>query len=342
MLHEILILTREQRKATTCRTDRSSRPRVAAVGLQVRPARGHFQRDSRWAATTDVRPTPLVIMTTVTISIRLRNVVADVTAVMIRRGRDTAAGRRNTLGGGGTNIISIIILLYHRKRCWGVARRGCDSEAGRRAAVRNVTLRKKTDDDDGDRGYCDVRCDAITLGTGGIDRPVHQYRRVVSYCVIEARDLTTCGDGRVVGGRLWPSDTRARVSDCTRRADYVIMILLLKLFRTPTDYRRTWPAALCWHSVDIKSVARRQVWKTADVTIIDCALRAIFFLLVSLFPRFFPAGRVIRHGHAGAIPSPWARARRIHANKIRSAVAPIFLLLDASWTGEVYISYILV
>lgn len=52
-------------------------------------------------------------MTTVKVSIRLRNVVADVTAVMIRRGRDTAAGRRNTLGGGGTNIISIILLLLY-------------------------------------------------------------------------------------------------------------------------------------------------------------------------------------------------------------------------------------
>jgi len=57
------------------------------------------------------------------------------------------------------------------------------------------------------------------------------------------------------------------------------MILLLKLFRTPTDYRRTWPAALCWHGVDVEteSVARRPVWKTANVTIIDCALSAIFF-----------------------------------------------------------------
>jgi len=168
MLYEILILTGEQRTATTCGTDRSPRPRAAAVGLRVRPARRHFQRDGRWAATNDVRLTSLVIMTTVTVSIRLRNVVADVTAVMIRRGRDTVAGRRNTLGGGGTNIISIILLLllllllllYIVGSVVGeLLGKG---EAGWRAAVRNVTRWKTTDDDD-DRGCCDVRRDATTL-----------------------------------------------------------------------------------------------------------------------------------------------------------------------------------
>lgn len=140
LYYEILILTGEQRTAITCGTDRSPRPRAAAVGLRVGPARRHFQRDGRWAATTDVRPTLLVIMTTVTVSIRLRNVVADVTAVMIRRGRDTVAGRRNTLGGGGTNIISIILLLLLLYIVGSVVGELLGKgEAGWRAAVRNVT-----------------------------------------------------------------------------------------------------------------------------------------------------------------------------------------------------------
>jgi len=74
----------------------------------------HVQRDGRWAVETDdVVGNNDNSDGLTTVSRRLCNVVADVTAVMIRRGRDTAVGRRNTLGGGGggTNIISSIILL---------------------------------------------------------------------------------------------------------------------------------------------------------------------------------------------------------------------------------------
>jgi len=73
--------------------------------------------------------------------------------------------------------------------------------------------------------------------------------------------VAAAAEAEAAAAAVWPSDTRARVSDCTRRAAYVIMILLLKLFRTPTDYRRTWPTALRWHGV-----GRRENGKHSSTT----------------------------------------------------------------------------